>query len=137
MSEPLYVHPATRRTTLKGLGASLTLPFLPSLAWATDRKLEDQLPPRRLATMIFANGVNEFHWTQEKSPDGGIGKVGSTLQPLVPYHDDLLYINDLHLFDETPGIHRLYWGLQTGSFWRTGLWHEMDDGLDARYLGVF
>jgi len=133
MSEPLYVHPASRRTTLKGLGASLTLPFLPSLAWATDRKLEAQMPPRRLATMIFANGVNEFHWTQERLPDGRIGKVGSTLQPLVPHHDDLLYINDLHLFDETPGIHRLYWdNFLTGvRKWSGGI-PKLDESLDWR-----
>lgn len=108
MKEPLYVHPMSRRHILKGIGATLALPFLPSLAWATNRQLENQLPPRRLATMIFANGVNVDHWTQEAGPGNSIAGVGSSLEPLIPYHDDIVYLNNLRMFEKTPGIHRLY-----------------------------
>jgi hypothetical protein len=103
-----YAPQTSRRHVLQGIGAAVSLPFLPSLDWLRDRKMDKQLPPRRLATMIFANGVNVHHWTQELGPGNRIGKVGSALQPLVPFHDEVLYLNNLRLFEETPGIHRLY-----------------------------
>ena len=49
----------SRRTVLKGVAATLTLPWMPSLAYALDpfapRAIDK--PPRRWATVIFNNGV--------------------------------------------------------------------------------
>ncbi|GAB4456172.1 MAG: DUF1552 domain-containing protein [Armatimonadaceae bacterium] len=103
---PEYIHPVTRRAVLRGLGMSLTMPFFSSLAWAQNGKRDTaEQPPRRLAVMLFANGVNEDHWWQKADANGRITELSKTLQPLMPFRDEILFLNNLHLFDNTVGVH--------------------------------
>jgi len=110
-TEPLYRHRISRRTVLRGLGASLTLPFLPSLAHATSKGSGLPVltaPPRRFAALVFGNGVNVEHWWQKTDAANRVTELGKTLQPLQPHLDDCLFLNNLHLFDEVSGIHLPY-----------------------------
>lgn len=52
----------SRRTVLGGVGATLALPWLESVAWAKGDE-PDLRPPLRLGTLIFANGVKAFRET--------------------------------------------------------------------------
>lgn len=106
---PTYVHRISRRAVLRGLGASLTLPFLPSLARAGDAVAGTSVaPPRRYAAIVFGNGVNVDHWWQKTDAAGRVTELGKSLAPLEPHLDDCLFLNNLHLFDEVSGIHFPY-----------------------------
>ena len=104
---PDYRPQPSRRTILKGMGAALTLPWLESLAWATGGKAAVTAgPPRRWAALIFANGAYPEDWWVR--PENGRLAMGRTLAPLQAYQDDLLFLNGLHLFDKTTGVHLPY-----------------------------
>ena len=101
-------HRVSRRTILRGLGASLTLPWMESTAFATgdpDADSEDasQRPPRRWATLMFANGVSERAWWAKGS--GELMELSSTLEPLSPFKNDILILNNLYYFGSTSGAH--------------------------------
>jgi len=97
-------HRVSRRAVLRGLGASLTLPFLPSLAWAGDPQAASA-PPRRFACLLFANGVKEGDWGVETDATGRITGVRRSLRPLAEWTDQLFLPRRLHLFDDTFGVH--------------------------------
>jgi hypothetical protein len=88
----------TRRALLKCAGASLALPFLPSLSWADDPAAPAPLPPKRWATILFANGVYDPEWWSKGS--GKDMELSTALKPLEPYRGHFTTIEGLHLFDE-------------------------------------
>ena len=51
----------SRRTILQGIGATLTLPWMESLARAGGDKSQAR-PPVRFGALVFANGVNPYEW---------------------------------------------------------------------------
>jgi len=108
MNPHRYTHTLSRRSILRGLGASLALPFLPSLAWAQAKGSENQKAPRRFAVLLFGNGVNEQYWWQKADENGRIQELSRSLQPLAGIEDQLLFLNNLHLFDDTTGVHTPY-----------------------------
>jgi len=136
-----YIHRISRRTALQAAGASLTLPFLPSLAWAQNEKsgTDSERPPRRLAVLLFANGVNEAHWWQKTDTEGRVIELSKTLVPLEPLVDDLLFLNNLHLFDDTQGTHTPYFtNFLTGKEITSGAIPNLAESLDqmaARTVG--
>ncbi len=141
MSEP-YLHQTSRRAVIKGLGASLALPFLPSLAFAEGRGLaaaEAERAPRRLAVLLFANGVNEAHWWQKTDDENRITGLSRTLKPIERFRDDLLFLNNLHLFDNTTGVHTPYFtNFLTGAEIERGAIPSLEESLDqmaARTVG--
>ena len=76
-----------RRTFLKGIGATLALPYLESLAAANAPR------PVRMAVLYMANGVNSDTWTPK-----GMGRdfeLSPTLSPLAKVKDDLLVLSEL------------------------------------------
>jgi len=102
--------PIHRRAMLKGLGATLALPWLESFApisrAAASPEGVAQIvtgPPRRWATVLFANGVNAQHWWAKQQGNGI--EFSDTLQPLQPHADDLLILNKLEYFGGTSGAH--------------------------------
>jgi len=127
----------TRRTMLKGLGASLMLPWLPSLAWA-QRKENPALfgvdvPPRRWATVIYANGVNPYdYWV--KAGSNGL-ELAPSLRALERHKDNLLFIDNMHLFDDTVGVHTPYFtNFLSGEVIRKGDIPQVAETID-NYLG--
>lgn len=88
----------SRRQVLKGLGASLALPFLPSLAWAVNPKRGVDVAPRRWAYLMMSNGVNDQHWWAKQGAAGL--ELSPTLQPLASHAKYLTVLENLTLFPE-------------------------------------
>lgn len=96
----------SRRAVLKGLGATLALPWLESWSWAQGHSLAGQdtgKPPVRWGCVLFANGVNPHQWWAKG--DGATMDLSPTLEPLTPFREDLLILKDLHVFNNTSGPH--------------------------------
>lgn len=85
----------SRRRALRGLGATVALPFLQAMVppgVRVDNYIEKNRP-KRLAVFYFPNGVRQDHWTP-----GQIGRqfdMSPTLRPLEAYKKDLLILGEL------------------------------------------
>ena len=55
--------------------------------------------------MVFCNGVNVDHWWQKTDSADKVIELSKSLKQLAPFQDHLLYLNNLHLFDKTVGVH--------------------------------
>jgi len=81
----------TRRTVLRGIGASLALPFLEAMVPSAKAAAK---PVRRFLTFYVPNGMAMEYW----SPKGeGTGfELSPILQPLAPFRDQMLVLSGLH-----------------------------------------
>jgi hypothetical protein len=81
----------TRRTILRGIGASLALPFLEAMVPSAKAAAK---PVRRFLTFYVPNGMAMEYW----SPKGeGTGfELSPILQPLAPFRDQMLVLSGLH-----------------------------------------
>ncbi len=87
------LHTLNRRTVLRGLGASITLPFMESLAPRAARAAEAAAPPVRMAFLFMPNGVHPRRWTPEgQGPDW---KPSPLLQPLAAHRSELSILTNL------------------------------------------
>ena len=94
----LSLNPAlSRRTVLKGLGATIALPFLEAMSprslFAGQASAAAKAAPRRMAVFYIPNGANMEHWTPT-----AVGKnfeLPRILKPLAPFQDDLLVLSGL------------------------------------------
>ena len=88
-------HNISRRTVLRGLGASLALPFLEvmSPAVAAAESVSATGAPVRMAFCFVPNGVNLKNWIPESG--GSDYKMPWSLQPLNAVRDDLLVLTGL------------------------------------------
>ena len=77
----------SRRQVLKGMGASLLLPYLRSIDPYGGR------PPVRMAFLFFPNGVWGKDWTPEES--GSHYALSPTLEPLASVKDQVLVLTGL------------------------------------------
>ncbi len=87
-----------RRNFLRGLGATVALPMLPSLnAYAQDGNY-----PKRLLIMFSANGTVPATWI----PSGGETdfQLSDILQPLAPHRDHLLILEGVDMVSARNGI---------------------------------
>jgi hypothetical protein len=86
--------PISRRTMLRGVGATLALPWLeammPRRALATAGASK---PPVRMAALYMPNGVNPHKWTPEG--EGREFELSPTLQPLADLKSDILVLTNL------------------------------------------
>lgn len=85
----------SRRRALRGLGASIGLPFLQAMI-PPGVRVENFIKtnrPKRLAVFYFPNGVREDYWTPKQY--GRQFDMSPTLKPLSPYKNDLLILNQL------------------------------------------
>ncbi len=95
-----------RRAVLRGLGATLALPFLESYAWAAGGKTAAAAKakaPVRFGCLLFANGVNPHQWWARG--EGEAMELSPTLAPLAPFRRDITVLNELHVFNNTSGPH--------------------------------
>ena len=126
----------SRRTVLGGVGATLTLPWLESLAWARGDE-SDSRPPLRLGTLIFANGVNPYQWWAKGS--GEEMELSPTLRPLEPYRQDITILRELHVFNNTSGPHwPLFSNMLSGAQFKPTLVPQGAESIDqviARHVG--
>lgn len=84
-----------RRTFLRGLGATIGLPFLdamrPALAFAPAK------PASRMAFVYFPNGVQQDSWVPQTEGDIALlpEQMSRVLEPLIPYRKDILVLGGL------------------------------------------
>lgn len=88
----------SRRTVLRGLGATVSLPWLeamgPLAAWGGEAEAKAGKPaPNRLAFLYVPNGCNMADWTPQQ--EGKDYELPAILQPLAPLKDDLLVLSGL------------------------------------------
>lgn len=79
----------TRRTVLRGLGATAALPWLEQMASASPATA----PPVRLAVLWMPNGVREDTWTPTGT--GTEFALSETLSPLAPFQRQLVIPTNL------------------------------------------
>ncbi len=83
----------SRRRMLKGLGASIALPFLQAMVPPGMSHYNMAKRPVRFACLFMPNGVNKYHWTPEKY--GSDFELSKTLQPLANIRQEVLILNEL------------------------------------------
>ena len=110
-----------RRTFLRGLSATVALPFLdamqPALRAATPA-------PKRLGFVYFPNGAIMDNWIPKT---GGPGfEFTPTLQPLAPFRDQLVVIGNLARAGTTIGDHAV-----AAAGWLTGVYAKKTEAEDV------
>ncbi|MCO6457794.1 MAG: DUF1552 domain-containing protein [Pirellulaceae bacterium] len=90
-------HQFNRRTVLRGLGISLALPWMPSLAVkalaASGSAGQSAAPPRRMAFMFVPNGVHLPDWTPAEEGYGY--QLPYILEPLAAVQEDVTVLSGL------------------------------------------
>src|SRR5689334_6277592 len=81
----------SRRTILRGMGASVALPFLDAMTPAL--KASTTAPPLRMAFVYVPNGIVMQDWNPDY--EGKLRDLPRILKPLEPFKDDLLMIGNL------------------------------------------
>ncbi len=84
--------PLSRRTVLRGLGASVALPFLDAMR-STARAASSAAPPVRLGVVFMPNGVPPKLWTPEGA--GRDFKFSPLLKPLEKHRADINVFTNL------------------------------------------
>jgi len=128
----------SRRAFLRGVGATLALPWLPSFAWAQGGKAAEQVKaPVRYGCLLFANGVNPHQWNA--SGEGATMQLSSSLQPLEGLKQHITVFKDLHVFNNTSGPHwPLFSNYLSGAKFKETLIPEGGESIDqliARHTG--
>jgi hypothetical protein len=84
----------SRRTALRGLGVSLSLPLLDAMLPSSLLAAAGEIrPPRRMAFLYVPNGIHMQDWTP--SAEGSAFELPATLKPLAPFKDQLLVLTGL------------------------------------------
>jgi len=130
--------PITRRTVLRGLGATIALPWLESMshlgsAWADTTRAARATAggmPLRMAFLFVPNGVNLDHWRVHE--EGPLTTLPRTLEPLAPFKSDLIYFtglaqNNARPLGDGPGDHA-----RSLATFLTGVHPKKTDGADIR-----
>ncbi len=128
----------SRRAFLRGAGATLALPWLPSFAWAQGGKAaENAKAPVRYGCLLFSNGVNPHKWWAKG--EGEAMELSSTLQPLAAFKRDITVLRNLHVFNNTSGPHwPLFSNYLSGAQFKETLIPEGGESIDqviARHKG--
>lgn len=113
----------SRRTVLRGLGASLALPLLDGMVPAFAAGRHAARPTLRLGVVYLPNGVAMKSWTP--TAEGTAFELTPILEPLAPFRDQLVVISGLN--GATGG------GVHAGASTRflTGVSHRPDYELQA------
>lgn len=83
----------SRRRMLKGLGATIALPWLEAMVPSSLQAATSSRPPIRSAFFFMPNGVHPDQWTPTNW--GPNFELSPVLQPLANVKDDLLVLNEL------------------------------------------
>ncbi len=95
-------HRISRRTMLKGLGVTMALPWMESLAWSADPKAAASgEAPVRVAALFSGNGFHGKEWWAKG--EGAGMELGQVLTPLAPLREKMLFIRGLYHAEATKG----------------------------------
>ena len=87
----------SRRTALKGLGATLALPWLeamgPLTSWAGGATPAGKAAPNRMAFLYVPNGKNMVDWTPKN--EGELDELPAILEPLAAHKRDFSILTGL------------------------------------------
>ncbi len=84
----------SRRAVLKGLGVTIALPWLESLAvWGEEAQAAGGQAPVRLAVLFSGNGFHGREWWARG--EGRKMELGKVLAPLTDFRDKMLFIRGL------------------------------------------
>src|SRR5262249_36301079 len=84
--------PISRRTLLKGLGASLGLPVLDAMLPYAVSAVPETLVKTRMAFVYVPIGAIMQHWTPARQ--GAEYELSKTLMPLSPVKEDILVMSN-------------------------------------------
>ncbi|HEY6346385.1 MAG TPA: DUF1552 domain-containing protein [Bryobacteraceae bacterium] len=101
-----------RRTFLRGLSATVALPFLDAMGPALKAAAP---PPKRLGFVYFPNGAIINKWIPKT--DGAGFEFPPTLEPLAPYREKLVVVGNLARAGTTIGDHAV-----AAAGWLTGVY---------------
>jgi len=110
-----------RRTFLRGLTATVALPFLDAMAPALSAA---PTAPKRLGFVYFPNGAIMDQWIPKASGSGF--EFTPTLAPLAPYKDQLVVIGNLARAGTTIGDHAV-----AAAGWLTGVYAKKTEAEDV------
>lgn len=104
----------SRRVVLRGLGATVALPWLESARLlAADREAADDAPPKRFAFLFFGDGIHPPQWWAKGSGPGM--ELGPALESLAPLKQKINFVNGLaHSGNVVGGHARGAAGMLTG-----------------------
>jgi len=86
--------PLLRRTVLRGLGVSMSLPWLESLSFASGEKsVRNDQPPTRTLVTFTGMGFHSQHWWAKGQGPGM--ELGPCLAPLEPWKERLVFLRGL------------------------------------------
>ena len=80
-----------RRTVLRGIGASLALPFLEAMVPSARAAVK---PVNRFLTFYVPNGMAMEYWSPKG--EGAAFELSPILEPLAPYRNQMLVLSGLH-----------------------------------------
>ena len=84
----------SRRKMLKGVGASIALPYLEAMSFPGAPFYDKVSSPVRAAFLFMPNGVHPDRWTPEKF--GADFSLSPLLAPLQEVKEDLLVLGEPH-----------------------------------------
>lgn len=103
MTTETYQPKVSRRCMLRGLGATLTLPWLESQVWAQGGNAAVKAgPPRRWAALVFGNGVVTERWWAKGQGDAM--EFSDTLAPLADWKQEVLFLENFRLVENPPYV---------------------------------
>jgi hypothetical protein len=119
-----------RRTFLKGLGATLSLPLLDAMVPALTPIAKAAAPTRRLGFVYIANGAIMDKWTP--AAVGSSFELPPTLRPLEPFRDQMVVVSGLdqamaYGIGDGSGDHS-----RAGAAWLSGVHPKHTEGADIR-----
>ena len=123
----------SRRTVLRGLGVSLSLPLLDSMVPAQTPLAKTAAQPKvRLALCYIPHGAVMANWTP--AAQGDKFEVSRTLAPLAPYRDNIVVVSNLAHAQAAPGGPGDNGGDHTRSpaVFLNGVHPKRTDGADIR-----
>lgn len=102
-------NPVTRRTFIRGLGATLALPYLEIMGGRTLAASTGQSEPRRLACFYIPGGINHYNWFPQDT--GTNYTIAPSHQPLQNHRDNFSVLSGLsHIQGRISGhVHPYNW----------------------------
>src|SRR5690554_5790611 len=124
----------SRRTVLRGVGATIALPLLDAMVPARTALAQTAANPQpRMGFVYFPHGAIMDHWTP--STEGRDFELPSILEPLAPFRDQLTVISGLENKHASGPTHAI-----TPGTWLSGVTprvsHDPYGGITADQLAA-